>query len=78
MRRYSNMLSSMDKGIGRIMETLRKHGIEENTLVIFTSDNGGEPTGVKHGKVNGELRDIRQQCMKGVLRSLLSSIGRIK
>lgn len=34
------MVSAMDDGVGRILDTLQKHGIDENTLIIFTSDNG--------------------------------------
>lgn len=39
---YRKMIHHMDEGIGWVMEALRKHGLEENTLVVFTSDNGGE------------------------------------
>ncbi|MBV8618291.1 MAG: sulfatase-like hydrolase/transferase [Curvibacter sp.] len=39
---YRRMIHHMDEGIGRVMEALRRHGLEENTLVVFTSDNGGE------------------------------------
>ncbi len=40
-RRYAlAMISAMDDGVGRIMATLAKHRIDENTLVIFASDNG--------------------------------------
>ncbi len=38
---YAAMISRMDYGIGRVLETLRKMGAEENTRVIFLSDNGG-------------------------------------
>jgi len=34
------MITRMDRGIGRILETLEKSGAAENTIVIFTSDNG--------------------------------------
>ncbi|MBL7039118.1 MAG: sulfatase [Pirellulaceae bacterium] len=36
------MLESIDDGMGMIMETLQRLSLDENTLVIFTSDNGGE------------------------------------
>jgi len=36
------MMKSMDAGIGRVLEALRRARIERDTLVIFTSDNGGE------------------------------------
>lgn len=35
------MIEELDKGIGKIIETIKSLGIEENTLVFFTSDNGG-------------------------------------
>jgi arylsulfatase A-like enzyme len=39
---YSAMMKSMDAGIGRVLRALAKTKLERNTLVIFTSDNGGE------------------------------------
>jgi arylsulfatase A-like enzyme len=39
---YHRMIHHMDEGIGWVMEALRRQGIADNTLVIFTSDNGGE------------------------------------
>lgn len=39
---FAAMMKSMDTGIGRVLEALRRTGQERNTLVVFTSDNGGE------------------------------------
>jgi arylsulfatase A-like enzyme len=39
---YRRMIHHMDEGIGWIMAALEKHGVADNTLVVFTSDNGGE------------------------------------
>lgn len=39
---YRRMIHHMDEGIGWIMAALEKQGIADNTLVVFTSDNGGE------------------------------------
>jgi arylsulfatase A-like enzyme len=39
---YASMMKSMDAGIGRVLQALRRAGLERKTLVIFTSDNGGE------------------------------------
>ena len=39
---YRRMIHHMDEGIGWVMDALRRHGLAENTLVVFTSDNGGE------------------------------------
>ena len=37
---YAAMISFLDKNVGRIMETLQKLNLDENTIIIFTSDNG--------------------------------------
>ena len=39
---YRRMIHHMDEGIGWIMTALEKHGLADDTLVVFTSDNGGE------------------------------------
>ena len=39
---YAEMMRSLDEGVGRVMKALKASGIDGNTLVIFTSDNGGE------------------------------------
>jgi arylsulfatase A-like enzyme len=39
---YRRMIHHMDEGIGRVMATLARLGLERDTLVVFTSDNGGE------------------------------------
>jgi arylsulfatase A-like enzyme len=39
---FAEMVTSMDRGVGRVMEALRRAGKDRDTLVVFTSDNGGE------------------------------------
>ena len=39
---YSKMIHHMDEGIGWVVEALRRNGQLNNTLIVFTSDNGGE------------------------------------
>jgi arylsulfatase len=39
---WADMLTEMDANVGQIMDTINKAGIEENTIIIFTSDNGPE------------------------------------
>jgi arylsulfatase A-like enzyme len=60
---YRRMIASMDLQIGRIMKSLDDAGIADNTIVIFTSDNGGERyadtwpfTGRKTELLEGGLR----------------------
>jgi arylsulfatase A-like enzyme len=60
---YARMVREMDLQIGRVLETLQTAGIADNTIVIFTSDNGGERfadtwpfTGKKSELLEGGLR----------------------
>lgn len=40
-RVYAAMIRSLDRGVGQVLEALERNGLTENTLVLFTSDNGG-------------------------------------
>ncbi len=40
-RVYAAMIRSLDRGVGRVLDALEENGLTENTLVMFTSDNGG-------------------------------------
>ncbi|MEM9347694.1 MAG: sulfatase [Planctomycetota bacterium] len=42
--KYASMVEAMDKYLGRLFEALETHGVSDNTIVIFTSDNGGHGT----------------------------------
>ena len=62
-RIYQRMIQQMDLQIGRVLQTLDASGIAENTIVVFTSDNGGERysdtwpfTGRKTELLEGGLR----------------------
>jgi arylsulfatase A-like enzyme len=41
LRVYAAMIRSLDRNVGKVLEALKANGLDENTLVIFTSDNGG-------------------------------------
>jgi arylsulfatase A-like enzyme len=63
METYAQMVTAMDAQIGRVLQTLEQTGIAQNTIVIFTSDNGGERfadrwpfTGMKTDLLEGGLR----------------------
>jgi len=60
------MLSAEDDGIGRILDTLRKNNLEEDTLVIFFSDNGGPTAG--NGSRNTPLSGFKGQVWEGGIR----------
>ncbi len=65
-RTFAGMLSAMDDAIGEVLETLRTNKLEENTLVIFFSDNGG-PTGANTAS-NGPLNGFKATVWEGGVR----------
>ena len=40
-RVYAGMIRALDRGVGRVLQSLEANGLTDNTIVIFTSDNGG-------------------------------------
>ncbi len=60
------MLSAEDDGVGAVLTKLRDLHLEENTLVIFLSDNGG-PT-AENGSRNSPLRGFKGQVWEGGIR----------
>lgn len=51
---YAAVVAEADAGVGSILDALKKHGIDKNTLVIFSSDNGPESTGKSSEKKKGD------------------------
>ncbi len=64
------MISRMDGDVARILDTLRQLGIEENTLVVFTSDNGPHGAGgtLDFFDANGALRGKKRDLYEGGIR----------
>lgn len=66
-RVYGAMVRQLDRGIGRVLQSLKDQGIDDNTLVIFTSDNGGAwYTGLKDS--NAPFRGFKATFFEGGLR----------
>lgn len=59
------LIEHMDDGIGKVMAALKRNGLSQNTIVVFTSDNGGQ---LDAGANNGPLRDGKQSVYEGGLR----------
>jgi arylsulfatase A-like enzyme len=60
------MLHHLDLGVGRVVDTLKKEGVWENTLLFFLTDNGGSRA---MGAVNTPLRGNKQQNYEGGIRT---------
>lgn len=59
METYAAMISIMDKGIGEIVNELKRENIFNNTIIIFLQDNGGNAEGVGYGKgPDGALKTV--------------------
>lgn len=62
-RAYREMVEEMDKGIGEVVETLQRLGLDRNTLVVFLSDHGA----LEYGS-NGDFRGYKGSVWEGGLR----------
>jgi len=67
---YATMVHSMDANVGRVLNTLKELGLDKNTWVIFTSDNGGLSTLYNKNAPtsNGTLRAGKGWCYEGGIR----------
>jgi arylsulfatase A-like enzyme len=65
---YAAMVENMDTNIGHIVAKLKEKGLYENTLIIFTSDNGGLSTAEGSPTVNGPLRAGKGWLYEGGIR----------
>ncbi len=59
------LIEHMDDGVGKLLQAVNKAGIEENTIVVFTSDNGGQKS---HWADNGPWRGTKGEMYEGGLR----------
>ncbi len=65
---FASMITRMDRDCGRIIEKLKERGVEKNTLVIFTSDNGGLKNFDEEFDNNGYLDGFKGNLNEGGLR----------
>ncbi|WP_430811662.1 MULTISPECIES: sulfatase [unclassified Carboxylicivirga] len=65
---YAGLVESMDDAIGYVTASLKKMGLDDNTIVIFTSDNGGVASGDSYSTANLPLRGGKGYQFEGGIR----------
>lgn len=68
---FAGMITRLDAYVGQVLSLLKEKGLDDNTLVIFTSDNGPhEEGGADPGFFgrDGKLRGLKRQCLEGGIR----------
>jgi arylsulfatase A-like enzyme len=70
-RAYAAMVSRMDTDVGRLMQLLEELGLEDDTLVLFTSDNGAVERWEGRFDSSGPLRGKKRDLYEGGIRAPL-------
>ncbi len=68
---FAGMITRLDAYVGEVLAKLKDKGLDENTIVIFTSDNGPHEEGGADPEFfgrDGKLRGIKRQCYEGGIR----------
>lgn len=65
---YAAMIIYLDKEVGKILEKLKELGLDENTMVIFTSDNGGDAPDSFYSECNQPFRGHKRDLYEGGIR----------
>jgi arylsulfatase A-like enzyme len=70
-KNYAAMVALVDKDVGRVVQKLKDLGIEKNTLVIFSSDNGANQQFIQPLGSTGGLRGYKRLLYEGGIRAPL-------
>ncbi len=65
---YAGLVESMDDAVGKVLNSLQELGLDKNTIVIFTSDNGGVVSGDNNSTSNYPLRGGKGYQWEGGIR----------
>lgn len=65
---YAGMIEAMDQAVGKVLDQLKTSGVEDNTVVIFMSDNGGLATSEGHPTTNLPLKAGKGWLYEGGIR----------
>lgn len=65
---YAGLVELMDDAVGHLLDSLEEMGLDENTIIIFTSDHGGVSSGDAFATSNLPLREGKGSTLEGGLR----------
>lgn len=68
---FAGMITRLDAYVGEIMDKLKEKGLDDNTIVIFSSDNGPHEEGGADPEFfgrDGKLKGLKRQCYEGGIR----------
>jgi arylsulfatase A-like enzyme len=65
---YAGLVETMDDAVGIVMQSLKETGLDKNTIVVFTSDNGGVASGDAYSTTNAPLRGGKGYQWEGGIR----------
>lgn len=65
---YAGLIQQMDDAVGLVMDELKRQGLADNTIVVFTSDNGGVASGDAYSTSNAPLRGGKGYQWEGGIR----------
>lgn len=76
---YGDVISEIDWSVGRVLDALKRNGLEEDTLIIFMSDNGPWLSYGDHGGSTGPLREGKGTTFEGGVRvpCIMRWVGKI-
>jgi arylsulfatase A-like enzyme len=66
-RVYAAMIVALDRSVGKILQALKDNGIDDNTMVVFSSDNGA-PNYINQTEVNAPFRGWKASFFEGGVR----------
>jgi arylsulfatase A-like enzyme len=67
-KKYASMVNMLDRDVGRIVRLVDELGLADNTLIVFTSDNGGHSVIWKAFDTNGPFRGYKRDVTEGGIR----------
>lgn len=70
LRTYAAMIRGLDRGVGRVLQALQEQGLDKDTLVVFTTDNGGAYY-IGLEDINQPFRGWKQTFFEGGIRGPL-------